>query len=168
MFISSKASEEKVTVKRVVKKLTLIMRSLCFVLLVGGGVGAFQDTYSTKEASSLPPPPSGPRSLPSPPSDRLVSPRTPGGGLSPEERDKVERRFRQWRSMSREKKEDLLRRWEQWRNMPPQERELYRKRFEQWRRLPPEEQNRLRQQLNHPERLTPEEREEIRRRFLGY
>lgn len=115
----------------------------------------------------LRPPPSTQRSLPRPPSDPHRPQQELPKRLSPEERERLNERFQQWRSMPPEHREDLRRRFEQWRNLPSQERDLYRRRFEQWRRLSPEEQRLYRQKLTDPERLSPQEREEIRRRFLG-
>jgi len=85
--------------------------------------------------------------------------------LSPEEKEKLLRRYRQWKSLPPEKRQQLRNKMNQFREMPPDSRRLYEHRFQQWQQLSPNERQRIRKDLDNWDNLSPQEREIILRRF---
>ena len=85
--------------------------------------------------------------------------------LSPEEKARMDRRFREWESLPPEKRELLRRRMKRWKELSPDDRSLYERRFEQWQKLSPKEREQIRQRLEKWNGLPQEEKEKIRRRF---
>jgi hypothetical protein len=96
--------------------------------------------------------------------NRGNDPRT-NGNPSAEEKQNLQKRYKEWQSLPPEKKELLRRRMDQYRSMPPGERKLYEERYRQWRQLPPEERRRIENNLQRWDKLTPAERDAIRKRF---
>jgi|GEM_PF-4976379 len=84
--------------------------------------------------------------------------------LSPEEMDKLKKK---WRSLPPEKREEYRRRMERFNRLPDEDRQLFRRRHEQLQRLSPQERQRLQRQLDQWDQLSPQEREKIRRRFIN-
>jgi len=85
--------------------------------------------------------------------------------LSPEEKDRLKNRSREWENLPPEKRRELERRMDQWKALPPEEKDLMRKRHQQWQDLPPGERDRIREKLNRWDSLSPQEQNEIRRKF---
>jgi hypothetical protein len=87
-----------------------------------------------------------------------------GRGRGDENRS-MDRRYREWQSLSPEQKEALRQRMDRYRDLSPQERDLYQRRHQQWQELSPQERNRIQEDLKHWKNLSPQERDAIRRRF---
>jgi hypothetical protein len=85
--------------------------------------------------------------------------------LSPEERARIQRQYREWQSLPPEQKDSMRRRMDEWNRMPPQEQERYQQRYQQWQRLSPDERRQLDNNLKRWDSLSPQEQESIRRRF---
>ena len=85
--------------------------------------------------------------------------------LSPDEKERLERQYKKWKSMPPEKQNTLRKRMEQYKGLPPEERQLYQQRFKQWKGLSPEERRGLQEKLEKWNTLPPEEQEGIRRKF---
>ncbi len=85
--------------------------------------------------------------------------------LSPEEKEKLQRKLKEWESLPPEKRRIMRERMERWKELTPEDRGLFRQRFQQWQKLSPEERGRIREKLEKWERLHPKEQEEIRQRF---
>lgn len=85
--------------------------------------------------------------------------------VPPEERPRLEERYRRFQQLPPDQREQLRRRYEEWNRMPPRERERYEQRYRQWQELPPEERRRMEEQLQRWDRLSPQEQDSIRRRF---
>jgi hypothetical protein len=77
----------------------------------------------------------------------------------------MDKRYREWQSLSPEQKEMLRQRMDRYRDLSPQERDLYQRRHRQWQSLSPEERDRIQEDLRHWQSLSPQERDAIRRRF---
>jgi hypothetical protein len=77
----------------------------------------------------------------------------------------MDRRYREWQSLSPEQKEMLRHQMDRYRELSPQERDLYQRRHQQWQELSPEEKNRIQEDLKHWKNLSPQEQDAIRRRF---
>jgi hypothetical protein len=117
-----------------------------------------------------------------PPASGLVAPVAPAGplmaagkdqgwgaqgpdGLSPEEKARIQRQYKEWKTMPPEQKENLRRRQEEWNRMPSEDRQRYQERYRQWKQVPPEERRKLERNLRQWEELSPQERDSIRQRF---
>lgn len=85
--------------------------------------------------------------------------------IPPDERPRLEERYRRFQQLPPDQREQLRRRYEEWNRMPPGERERYEQRYRQWKELPPEERRRMEDQLQRWDRLSPQEKDSIRRRF---
>ena len=85
--------------------------------------------------------------------------------IPPDERPRLEERYRRFQQLPPDQREQLRRRYEEWNRMPPGERERYEQRYRQWQELPPEERRRMEDQLQRWDRLSPQEKDSIRRRF---
>lgn len=94
-----------------------------------------------------------------------------GGGwpdynsLPPEEKQRLQRQYREWQSLPPEKKEEMRRRMDEYQRKPPPQQDLYRQRYDQWRNLSPQERRRLEENLRRWDELSPQEQESLRRRF---
>jgi len=87
--------------------------------------------------------------------------------LSPEEKNRLKRRYQEWESLPEEKQQMLRRRMEKYEQLPPQERERFQQRYRQFEKLPPDERFMIREKLRKWDSLPPEEQEQIRQRFRG-
>jgi hypothetical protein len=85
--------------------------------------------------------------------------------LSPEEKDKLQKKYQEWQSLPPEKKQIFRQRMNQLDKMPPQQRNLYQQLFQQWQHLSPNERKQLQRDLDNWEQLSPQQKESIRRRF---
>jgi len=85
--------------------------------------------------------------------------------LSPEERGRMQRQYREWQTLPPDQKDNMRRRMEDWNRMPQQDRDRYQQRYQQWRQLSPEERRQLENNLQRWDRLSPQERDSIRQRF---
>jgi hypothetical protein len=85
--------------------------------------------------------------------------------LTPEERTRMQRQYREWQSLPPEQRETMRQRMDGLRRMPPQDRERYQQRYQQWQQLTPEDRHRLENNLQRWDNLSPQERESIRQRF---
>lgn len=85
--------------------------------------------------------------------------------LTPEERGRMQRQYREWQALPPDQKDAMRRRMNEWNRMPQQNRDLYQQRYRQYQKLSPEERRQLENNLQHWDRLSPQERESIRKRF---
>ena len=85
--------------------------------------------------------------------------------LSPEEQEKLRKKYREWQSLSPEEQQIIRQRMNQLNRMPSQKRKLYKQLFRQWQDLPPKERKQLQDDLDNWEYLSPRQRDSIRRRF---
>lgn len=87
--------------------------------------------------------------------------------LSPEEKNRLNERYREWESMPEQERQRLRHRMKKYRRLHPKDRERYQHRYQQWQKLSPEERYRIREKLQEWDRLSPDEKEQIRQRFRG-
>lgn len=92
-------------------------------------------------------------------------PGQPLDNLPPEEKARIQRRYREWQSLPPDQKDTMRRRMDEWNRMPPRERNLYQQRHQQWQQLSPDERRQLDNNLRRWDNLSPQERDSIRRRF---
>ena len=85
--------------------------------------------------------------------------------LTPEDRARMQRQYREWQSLPPNQKDTMRRRMDELNRMPPQERNLYQQRYQQWQQLSPDERQQLENNLRRWDSLSPQERDSIRRRF---
>jgi hypothetical protein len=85
--------------------------------------------------------------------------------LTPDEKARLKRKYREWRSLPHEEQRALRHRMEQWRTLPDKERQLYKQRYDQWQQLSPKEQEGLRKKLENWDNLSPSEKDYIRKKF---
>ena len=85
--------------------------------------------------------------------------------LSPDEQEKMRKKYKEWQSLPPEEQQLIRRRMNQLNKMPSQQRKLYKQLFRQWQHLPPKERKQLQKDLNNWENLSPKQRKSIRRRF---
>ena len=85
--------------------------------------------------------------------------------LSPEEKARLQRQYKEWKSMPPDQKENLRRRMDEWNRMPSGDRQRYQERYQKWKQVPPEERRKLEKNLQQWENLSPQERDTIRQRF---
>jgi mRNA-degrading endonuclease RelE of RelBE toxin-antitoxin system len=85
--------------------------------------------------------------------------------LSPQDQEKLRKKYREWQSLSPEEQQIIRQRMHQLNRMPSQKRKLYKQLFRQWQDLPPQERNQLQDDLDNWEHLSPRQRDSIRRRF---
>jgi hypothetical protein len=85
--------------------------------------------------------------------------------LSPEERARIQRQYREWQTLPPEQRDTMRRRMEDWNRMQPQDRNRYQQRYQQWQQLSPEERRKLENKLQRWDNLSPQERDSIRQRF---
>ncbi len=85
--------------------------------------------------------------------------------LSPEEKARLQRQYKEWKSMPPDQKENMRRRMEEWNRMPSGDRQRYQERYQKWKQVPPEERRKLEKNLQQWENLSPQERDTIRQRF---
>ena len=85
--------------------------------------------------------------------------------LSPQEQEKMRKKYREWQSLPQEEQQTIRRRMNQLNSMPSQQRKLYKQLFRQWQHLPPDERKQLQEDLDNWEQLSPRQRDSIRRRF---
>ena len=85
--------------------------------------------------------------------------------LSPEEQEKLRKKYREWQSLPPDEQEEIRQRMNQLNRMPSQKRKLYKELFRQWQHLPPDERQRLQRDLDNWDYLSPQEQNAIRRRF---
>ena len=85
--------------------------------------------------------------------------------LSPEEKGRMQRQYREWQALPPDQKDAMRRRMNEWNRMPQQNRDLYQQRYRQYQQLSPEERRQLENNLQRWDRLSPQERESIRKRF---
>lgn len=71
----------------------------------------------------------------------------------------------EWEAMSPQEREALRRKMREYKQMPSETKELYRKRYEQLQKLPPDERSEVQRKLERWESLSPQEKERIRRKF---
>ena len=87
--------------------------------------------------------------------------------LSPEEKNMLNERYREWESLPEQERQRLRHRMKKYRRLPSKDRERYQHRYQQWQKLSPEERYRIREKLHEWDRLSPDEKEQIRQRFRG-
>jgi hypothetical protein len=87
--------------------------------------------------------------------------------LSPEEKNMLKERYREWESLPKQERQKLRHRMNRYKRLPPKDRERYQHRYHQWQKLTPDERYRIREKLQKWNRLSPEEKEQIRQRFRG-
>jgi hypothetical protein len=93
-------------------------------------------------------------------------PAWPGmNNLSPEEKARLQRQYKEWQSMPPAQKEEMRRRLEDYKRKPPPQQDLYKHRYDQWKQMSPQDRRQLEDTLQHWDRLSPQEQENIRRRF---
>lgn len=97
--------------------------------------------------------------------ERLENSRGYDEGLPLEEKSRLDRKFKEWRSLSPDKQRLLRHRMKRWMQLPPKDRALFKKRFDQWQTLTPEDREHIREGLERWDSLSPQEKEQIRRRF---
>lgn len=85
--------------------------------------------------------------------------------LSPQEQEKMRKKYREWQSLPPEEQQTIRQRMNQLNSMPSQQRKLYKQLFRQWQHLPPDERKQLQEDLDNWEQLSPRQRDSIRRRF---
>jgi hypothetical protein len=85
--------------------------------------------------------------------------------LTPEDRTRMQRQYREWQSLPPEQRDTMRQRMDDLRRMPPPDRERYQQRYQQWQQLSPEDRRRLENNLQRWDNLSPQERESIRQRF---
>ena len=85
--------------------------------------------------------------------------------LSPDEQEKMRKKYKEWQSLPPEEQQLIRRRMNQLNKMPSQQRKLYKQLFRQWQHLTPKERKQLQKDLNNWENLSPQQRKSIRRRF---
>jgi hypothetical protein len=85
--------------------------------------------------------------------------------LSPEEKGRMQRQYREWQTLPPDQKDTMRRRMDDWNRMPQQNRDLYQQRYQQYQQLSPEERRQLENNLQRWDRLSPQERDSIRQRF---
>jgi len=85
--------------------------------------------------------------------------------LSPQEQEKMRKKYREWQSLPPEEQQTIRRRMNQLNRMPSQQRKLYKQLFRQWQHLPPDERKQLQKDLDNWEHLSPQQQKSIRRRF---
>jgi hypothetical protein len=85
--------------------------------------------------------------------------------LSPQEQEKMRKKYKEWQSLPTEEKQIIRQRMNQLNRMPPQKRNLYKQLFQQWQHLPPEERKQLQNDLDNWDNLSPQQQKSIRRRF---
>lgn len=83
----------------------------------------------------------------------------------PEERPRMQKKFREWQSLPPDQKDTMRRRMDEWNRMPPNQRDRYQQRYQQWQRLSPDERRQLENNLRRWENLSPQDRDAIRKRF---
>jgi len=127
-----------------------------------------------------------------------IAPDRPGGepispgrlerwrAMSPEERERIRKRYRRWKELSPERRERIMERNRRWRELPeeqrrylkdrrellknagPEDRGVVRKFFARMRSLPPEARGAARQKIREGRSLPPGEREEAMRSVPFY
>jgi len=85
--------------------------------------------------------------------------------LSPQEQEKMRKKYREWQSLPPEEQQTIRQRMNQLNSMPSQQRKLYKQLFRQWQHLPPDERKQIQEDLDNWEQLSPRQRDSIRRRF---
>jgi len=85
--------------------------------------------------------------------------------LSPDERARMQRQYREWQTLPPEQRDTMRRRMDEWNRMPPQDRNRYQQRYQQWQQLSPDDRRKLENNLQRWDRLSPQERDSIRQRF---
>ena len=85
--------------------------------------------------------------------------------LSPDEQEKMRKKYKEWQSLPPEEQQLIRRRMNQLNKMPSQQRKLYKQLFRQWQHLSPKERRQIQKDLNNWENLSPKQRKTIRRRF---
>jgi len=85
--------------------------------------------------------------------------------LSPQEQEKLRKKYKEWQSLPPEEQQTIRRRMNQLNRMPSQQRKLYKQLFRQWQHLPPDERKQLQKDLDNWENLSPRQKKSIRRRF---
>jgi hypothetical protein len=85
--------------------------------------------------------------------------------LSPDEQEKMRKKYKEWQSLPLEEQQLIRRRMNQLNKMPSQQRKLYKQLFRQWQHLSPKERKQIQKDLNNWENLSPKQRKSIRRRF---
>jgi hypothetical protein len=85
--------------------------------------------------------------------------------MSPEERTRMQRQYKEWQSLPPEQRDAMRRRMDEWNRMPQPDRDRYQQRYRQWQQLSPEERRGMENNLQRWDNLSPQERDSIRRRF---
>jgi hypothetical protein len=85
--------------------------------------------------------------------------------LSPEKKNLLNERYREWESLPEQERQRLRHRMKKYKRLPPKDRERYQHRYQQWQKLSPDERYRIREKLQKWDRLSPDEKEQIRQRF---
>jgi Protein of unknown function (DUF3106) len=85
--------------------------------------------------------------------------------LSPERRERILERRKRWRELSEEQRRSLMRRREIYRSAPPEEKRVIEKLFRYWRGLPPEQRHAARRDLADMGNLPASDRNE---RLMGW
>ena len=85
--------------------------------------------------------------------------------LSPEEKNMLQRRLKEWESLSPERRRILRHRMEEYNRLPSGERRRFQQRYRRLQKFSPEERHEIREKLQRWNTLSPGEKEQIRRRF---
>ncbi len=82
---------------------------------------------------------------------------------TPEERERIRRRYHRWKELPPEQRERILERRKRWRELPEEQRRALRKRREAFRNAPPEERRAIEKFFRQMRQLPPEQRHAMRR-----
>lgn len=85
--------------------------------------------------------------------------------LSPERRERILERRKRWRALTEEQRRSLMQRREIYRSAPPEEKRVIEKLFHYWRGLPPERRHAMRRDLADMGNLPASDRNE---RLMGW
>ncbi len=84
--------------------------------------------------------------------------------LSPEQREKLRERHREFENLPAEEQKRVRKNFERWQKLSPEKKEATRERYKRWRELPPERREQLRERWR---KLSPEEKKTLRKRRGG-
>jgi hypothetical protein len=83
--------------------------------------------------------------------------------MTPEERERIRRRYHRWKELPPEQRERILERRKRWRELPEEQRRALRKRREAYRNALPEERRAIEKFFRQMRQLPPEQRHAMRR-----
>jgi hypothetical protein len=83
--------------------------------------------------------------------------------MTPEERERIRRRYHRWKELPPERRERILERRKRWRELPEEQRRFLMQRREVYRSAPPEQQRAIEKLFRYWRGLPPERRHAMRR-----